>query len=399
MEDKKIIEEITLTVHNIEAIQDFIGTFKYPATIIQGNNGIGKSTLLKIIAGIFGADVKFNITTGQTDGDINATIKTRDGKQWVYGYTKDANGKEKAFLVEPDGDGIQEKNVKSTLQTIFGYEWFELHDFINWTETAEGRRKIAKKFLDAMPEAIRNEILKNEEFSKERTGTGFLRRAEINKEIEKVTYVLQNTIIPEDLPKMDEVRKVQEGAREAMRANSMEMQRIMDQIEQLNAQINTLRRKNEDERLTLNQADQQMVLINSRSEDIERRDKASKELLTLKQQEGKLTDEIKAAREANKKLLADNVPVEGMAFDNDEITVNGLTLDKMAMSDKKLMFAKVSKATNKVGVILMDDFESVTDPARRAAAVKFAKDNDCLLIISEATRDPLKVQQFTINEV
>lgn len=396
--EKKAIEEIVLTIHNIQAVQNFIGTFKFPGASIQGNNGMGKSTILKILGSIFGADIKFDVTTGKDSGDISAIIKTKDNKQWVYGLTKTANGKEKAFLIEPDGEGIQESKVKSTLQSIFGYQFKSLNDFEKDQATAEGRKNIAKMFLSFMPQDIVARIAENNNYVNERTGTLYTKRTQLRKDIDTQTAIIQNIRIPEDLPNVDDIHIAASAARTNITTINAEIDGYRTQIQELEQKILEANRRKESHAATLRDCETKLVIIGSRADDIQRKEQAVTKLSEMKSQDMQITTDIEARRAENKRLISENLPIPDMTFDDDEIRVGGLTLDKMAKSDRMIMFAKILKHINAVGVILMDDWESITDPARRQAAMNFAVENECLLIVCEAKNAPLTVQQFTINE-
>ena len=380
MNEYEIIET-SIDVRNIQAIEKFEATIKPPGAFVIGKNGKGKSTFLAILGYALGAHIDFEATDGKTDGDFTVRIKTKDGNQWITGFQVDAKGKEKHYLIQPGIAKIEGKaNVRSTLKSIWNYQWQTFQEFLPLTKTAEGKRKITAMLIDAMPEAFIATYRANIALSDPKVGTTYAKRTEANKALE-----------------------IAQAVHDAIDANSEELlKKVSDAYESLYVSLTGITTEEFINSFGMI-AEDVMIKINdykSKQTDIEKKATKATEIEELKKKIKEYDDEIIKARNDNKEILRLYCPVLGVEFTEDDILVDGRTMDKMANSERFVMYCKIMEKSNKLPIILLDEVDGL-DNDKINTTIKLAKDNGALLIMTRKQENsPLTIQQlnFDIDE-
>lgn len=383
MEERTEIIETVIDVRNIQAIEKFQATIEMPGAIIEGSNGKGKTTLLSILAYAVGVAIDFDATKGTTDGDFTVRIKTKDGNQWIIGYQVDAKGKEKHYLIQPNLPKVEGKAlVRSTLKSIWNYKWQTFQDFLPLTKTAEGKRKITAMLIEAMPEEVQEIYVNNVATSNPKNGTDYTKRTEKNRVLDTTQAVYDAIEVNKD-DLINDVTTKYENFDKTYNLRQEQQQSIVDNFEECNMLW-----------LSLMNA---VTVYDNKLIEIERKNKKKEEIDNLTKEILKLDTDIKQAREDNKTILKDYCPIPGIEFTEDDILVDSMTIDKMANSERFIMYCKIMEKSNKLPIILLDEVDGLDDE-KIANTIKLAKDNNALLVMTrKMNQSPLQVQQLTID--
>lgn len=406
MTNNKIIKDLDIEVHNLQAIEYFKGTFTPPACIIEGDNGKGKSTVLQLLGQSFGADIDSpTVRDGAKSGDVVITIRTIDGKQWIYGYNTNATGKEHYYLLQ-DGETMIEgkKNVLSTLTSIFGYKWFTLNEFMNMCKTAEGKRKLTELLIKAMPKAVQDKYNANIALSNTKDGTAYVERTRVNKELDIAKATYDAIVIPDVTEDRSKLVADINTANLLIQQLNDEIIKRESKIDELKKQIAVLGQEIVDIEVDIRTQDTivsnintKLAVIDSKTQDIQRKDTASKEIVRLNNLSAELSASIELARTENKELLKNNCPVDGLVFTDDDILVNDRSIDKLATSERTMVYSKVSYASNNIPVIFFDQIDGI-NKVQIDAYIKLAIENKCILIMTRMKEnEPLSIQQINFD--
>lgn len=149
-----ILKQIELV--NFQTIKNFSKSFEGNVYFVTGENELGKSTLLKAIAILLTGSRDEVLTLGEDKGFAKAIIG-EDGKEYEVElrFTK-ANPKG-TLTIKDLQSGLQSDKI-STLQEIFGYSNFDAQEFIQWSDTAEGRRKQVAAVKSLLPANVQTRI-------------------------------------------------------------------------------------------------------------------------------------------------------------------------------------------------------------------------------------------------
>lgn len=139
-----------LELSNFKTIENFKADFQGDVYLIEGDNEVGKSTLLQSIAILLAGSKEDVLKIGSKKGFARAIVGD-NGKL----YDVDLNFTEKnpkGTLSITDKETGLKTNKVSSFKDIFGYYDFDVNEFAQWGETAEGRRKQIEIFKSLLPD-------------------------------------------------------------------------------------------------------------------------------------------------------------------------------------------------------------------------------------------------------
>lgn len=183
MEKKGLISpnelEIKLSFHNYKLLKkeefNLKGSFIY---FVKGPNEVGKSTILQALkaAQEIKDETPRKVTIGESEGVNEFTLPGADGRMYnvIYQFTDSTT---KFVVFDDEGNKISKIG---DMRNIFKYNHIDATSFINWSYTAEGRRKQKELILKLLPVDHYIKYAELEDHEKDL----FDRRTAINKTIE-----------------------------------------------------------------------------------------------------------------------------------------------------------------------------------------------------------------------
>jgi len=147
----------SLKIHNFKTIENFEMNFSGGVYLVTGDNEFGKTTLLNAIFMSITGDRSSNLLRNGTEkGFVDAT-HTINGKQYNVELKFSAKNKRGKLLIT-DLETKEEFTQKSALESIFGYNDFDVNQFIELSRTKPGRRKQVNFIKSLLPAEVRNRI-------------------------------------------------------------------------------------------------------------------------------------------------------------------------------------------------------------------------------------------------
>lgn len=130
-----------IELSNFKTIENYKGEFSGGIYLVTGENEIGKSTLINAIG---------TLLTGQRTDNLLKQGKEKGFAKMTVGEGENSYEVELRFTEKnPRGTlSVKKKNSSlqsnklTALQSIFKYQDFDANEFVKWSETAEGRRKL-----------------------------------------------------------------------------------------------------------------------------------------------------------------------------------------------------------------------------------------------------------------
>jgi predicted ATP-dependent endonuclease of OLD family len=441
----------TIELQNFKTIEDFKAEFSGGIYLITGENEVGKSTLLGAIATLLDGERTSNLLQiGKEKGFAKATIGDQNNSFDVELRFTEANPRGTLKIV--DSNGMSSTN-KSMLQQVFQYQDFDANEFVNWSSTAEGRRKQVELVMSLLQEKVQAKIQEIDQ----RLETLREERKEVNIALKQAEVMAEKTSIdPEDVTKYkDDIdirdlydqktnasahnERVKQGntrkaeiekqlvshpketkTREQQYNNSIQsLKKQLEELETAKAGYIESRGKELEElqkshvvavkwvkenklidtdelEEKINEADYHNTKHKQVTEYLE----ASDNLGKIKEKKQNYESEINSmVKERAKTIEKSNLPVDGLSFTEEGLFLNGVPFSpgEVSTSQEMEVAAKLIIAKNpKVKVFRIAQGESLGN-ARMKAIVEFAKKNGYQGFIEEVHRgqQDLRIEEYT----
>tara|TARA_R110000772_G_scaffold146690_2_gene257025 strand:+ start:1119 stop:2513 length:1395 start_codon:yes stop_codon:yes gene_type:complete len=419
------------TIENFKNIDHKVVELNGRTLIIKGKNAQGKSSLIQALTCSFNSKMlpPKPVKDGEEQGLITIEISGHEnGKPVTYEVGMSFNAetnKGRLFLSNADGAPVG-SGQRGILDMITGDVSFDIMEFISYSRTETGKASTAgiQKQVAILEKLIPSEVLdKINELKIERVNT-YDSRTDINREIKRMeANVASSKFSQEDIAKYsakqsasevnEELSKVKQfnenfdkasGIVEDHISKQLERNEIIisyrDEIKELEVKIKKLTENisHVDNQMILanetkakmeawlkgkSKKDEQAVLdkldnisdFNAKVQQIEDFRVAELNLITIKGESAKLSNRIDKIDEEKRELFKSaNLPIEGLEFDENGVTFNGLPLD-----DTQLPSSKIIEIGLKVGMAL--------NPKLRLLVIKDASllDEDSMKYIIEET--------------
>lgn len=275
-----------IELQNFKTIENYKGEFAGGVYLVTGENEIGKSTLINAIG---------TLLTGQRTDNLLQKGKEKGFAKMTVGEGDNAYEVELRFTEKnPRGTitvGKKDTGLKSTsltaLQSIFKYQDFDAHEFVKWSESADGRRKQVEIVKSLLPKKVQERIIEidNEVLRIKES------RKEVNADIKAYGNLLDKSgLLPDDLKKYVKAQDLVELTQE--KADATALKEKADGVqERLDARIKQVADFKPNEKIeSLSKETQQDI------------DAAEKEIKRL---QDKVVNLKKAKNEIEKNVLAD----------------------------------------------------------------------------------------------
>jgi predicted ATP-dependent endonuclease of OLD family len=417
-----------IELRNFKTISDFSANFEGGIYLITGENEVGKSTLLNAIATLLTGERSSNLLKiGEEQGHAKMTVG--DYEVEIKFNEKNPRG----TITVTTAEGMKSNNI-STLQSIFQYQDFDAHDFVQWSNTAEGRRKQVKAVKSLLPDTVISRIEELDTIVKDTKEL----RAVTNKNLSEAEIVLkQFAFSPESVEQykeplilrdlFDQKNKVEAQNREIQDVQNRTSQRELE-VDKMEFSVSNSKNeaekeiqelKNRIDKITAAQLwlkknqETNVSEITEKINNAEEHNEKHREITAYQNQaeavkklSGKFKEQdekVTEALEERQALVAScKLPIEGLTFTEDGLFLNGVPFapDEVSTSQEMEVAAKLIIAKNpKVKVFRIAQGESL-GKARLESIVKFATENGYQGFIEEVRRgqDTLVVESYTIKE-
>lgn len=436
-----LVKEIELK--NFKTISDYKANFDGGVYLITGENEVGKSTLLNAIATLLTGERSNNLLKqGEEKGF--AKMQVDDYEVEIRFTEKNPRG----TITIKTPDGIKSNNI-STLQSVFQYQDFDAHDFTQWSQTAEGRRKQVEAVKSLLDSSVLEELDRLEVEVKEAKE----KRKDVKKQLEQDETILRSfDVTSEEVEKYAEPVSVKDLFDEKDRADrhNQEVERIAEGLEIRKDDLEkidgaTKERVDDIERRIKELEEQKADLIKDRDERKETLEKEiqgaekwldknkpidtketveaiqnadvhneknkavqsfknlSKRVENTRKEYEELDDKAVKSQKRREELIASSkLPVEGLTFTDEGLFLNGVPFapGEISTSQEMEVAAKLIIAKNPtVKVFRIAQGESLGKD-RLESIVKFANENGYQGFIEEVRRgqNELIVENYNIQD-
>lgn len=183
---------IKVHIHNFKSINDLEAQLDGNSVFLIGDNEVGKSSFMQAIFSLLSnEDIPAKaVTQGQTEGVVSVDFQVEGKKYTATRKFTEANPKG-YFEIETE-DGMKTNKV-TYLEHLIGEISFNPFEFVQWGQTAEGRKKQAQFIRKLIPEAIRNEMAKTDADFKQK----FESRTFVNRDLGALRGQVQGIEIPD----------------------------------------------------------------------------------------------------------------------------------------------------------------------------------------------------------
>jgi len=206
-----------IELQNFKTIENYKGEFSGGVYLVTGENEIGKSTLINAIGTLLTGQRTDNLLKkGEEKGFAKMTVGEGDNAYEVELRFTEKNPRGTITVGKKD-TGLK-SNSLTALQSIFKYQDFDAHEFVKWSETADGRRKQVEIVKSLLPQqvqdrviAIDNEVLRIKES-----------RKEVNADIKAYGNLLDKSgLVPDDIKKYVKAQDLTKLAQEKADATAL----------------------------------------------------------------------------------------------------------------------------------------------------------------------------------
>jgi hypothetical protein len=414
-------------IRNFKPIKNFQAEVDGQNFWLIGENSTGKSSfqqLLKIAMGDANSIPQNMIADGHFWLD-------KDGQQY-QSKVEAKNGKVSIKVTLPDGS-VEDK--KTVIRGLFGGVDFDIQEFVDWSKTAEGRRKQIKEFKSMLPQDcidILNSIEKE-------IANRYDDRTALNQKVDSLKgYIKECKLYGEDLKiqpvdtdalsaelekinaqneKIRENNEKIKGAKQRFDDRAKKIKSNRDRIEELRLEMVELDRVTiieentqieaakwlEKHQVSENFVDATatMEAIKNASDTNVKASQAKEQLERMKKLEafeaevGNFTVEIELKREAIRDALREiDSPVAGLSYEGETLIYNGNVVDDKSLSTSEIieLGCKMAIAKNPdCGILFVSQGESIGNE-RLKLIQDLAKKNNWQIIAESVVRGKEKLE-------
>jgi len=165
---------------------------------VLGPNGTGKTSFSQAIFDLAEgtSSNKQKLTNNKQNGFVAGTfhLDGADGETYQVLMEYKQGAADKFLLTLPDGSTSKRK---SDIVDIFKYNKFTVDEFFAWGLTADGRRKQAEMFMKMLSADDQKLIVDIDAAINQSTGVTFLKRRDVNRDIDRVKGVINTFTLSE----------------------------------------------------------------------------------------------------------------------------------------------------------------------------------------------------------
>ncbi len=344
---------LKVSISKFKSLEDFESNIEGKNVFVVGENGVGKSTFLQAIDIALGKKKK--LPTGE-NGEWEVWAD-KDGREWKF-RVRMKDGKPTVETTSPEG--VRDVRV-SALKQVTGAVDFDIDEFVSLSETEAGRKKqvnIYKSLLDQeIQDFVKNHELKIDGHYRDREDT--------NRDIKRLKGAVKDHPLYGqrlgDQKKIDasqireqiieasktneKVEKVQNGVEERTREIT-EVEAEILRLQEKHGKLVEEKEKGEawlksNEKIDISGLSDELEKAethNKRVSDLESLEQKQREIEKLEDESGEMTALIDSCRQAVQDCIRDcDLPVEGLAFDEDRLMYNGVPVEVGSLSTSEIM--------------------------------------------------------------
>jgi predicted ATP-dependent endonuclease of OLD family len=402
-----------IRIEEFKTIEDFTLQTNLNNIILVGPNETGKTTIMQFVNIALGNN---RVIPVDTTGAGHVVID-KDGTEYRL-ELKIEDGKSKIRI---RSESLKD-DTKAALHALVGAVNFDPNRFVELSKTKEGQKKQVEEYKLLLPQELQEGLVRFQNNIK----ANYDDRTELNKELTKLKVAVESHVLigfahgegsPELVAiatKTTDIKEVMKKRDDAVAHNTRlaaaqeklkglgEVATTQDKdIKELEEKLAHLR----DMRLITKEAiekGEQFVKANPEqptgvfdteiSTAQETNDKAAsakkllediEKLKLMEIESGELTAKIDAEREAVANAIRDNQIIQGLVFDDDKLTLDGIpvTSDHMSTSQRGKLGMALKYAENPDAPVLIQSLESY-DKDSRAFIFEFAQERG-LQVIAE----------------
>lgn len=205
-------QQVELIIRNYKKITEFEGVFDTGNIYyVRGGNEQGKTSFLQVIKEIGTASMQTkNPTNFDAESGFSTMIfKGADGKQYSVKMDFDKTGNVKFSFTRPD---MSRSNSVTEIRKALQFNAFTVEEFMSWSLTAEGRKKQASVMEQFLTPEDKEKLLEIDTQINSKNGTLYVKRTEVNKNIDINKGVINSIVLSEKEQKLLEVgSKIESG--------------------------------------------------------------------------------------------------------------------------------------------------------------------------------------------
>jgi len=149
-----------IQIENYKNIKSFSQYFNGGVYLVRGDNEFGKTSLISAIMSVLTGERSDNILKeGEEAGFVSAKV----GERYELELRFTENNPRGTLSIKDTETGMEKKNAKTLLQSLFQFSDFDANEFVSWSETAKGRRKQVEEVKSILPKETRERINEIEE--------------------------------------------------------------------------------------------------------------------------------------------------------------------------------------------------------------------------------------------
>ncbi len=404
---------------NIENIQKEINGNNI---LLLGENQRGKSNFIKALEIALGMTslVGVNpIMNGKKEASIQV-ITDDKGNEYKF-EVKFKEGSDKPSITVTAPNGLK-NTAKSVIGSIVGEIDFDIDAFVEMSKTEKGRKQQVEIVRSFLSEEVKTELRKHENTIKAQYDD----RTEINRKIKTMQgFISESGLTPDDMKKYflaEPIEKLTEELNAGINTNQniqkakskfeeidksvergvAEVQKLKDrikEIEQLNESLLLDGKKIENWLAAKENQPVDISHLQEKMKDATAHNLMHEKVNSVRTQEMK-AEELQAESEAltilietTRQLISDTIkdldmPIEGLSFNDDNLTYNGSVVDESTLSTSEIMMlgVKLKMAKNPNAKVLFIERGESLGSDKLHNLQKMAKDHGFQIIMEQVQR-------------
>lgn len=364
---------------DIKDLENLALAFNYKDFYLKASNGMGKSSLMDAIKISMG-----NTSCIPQDKKGRWDIVFNKNGEEINGRVSVSEGKSKIELHFENGDII---TSKEKIKEVFGIMDFDISEFVRLSNSKAGRKEQLEYIVSMYSSEDKKEIDKYNETIKHYEEV----RTEIGREKKKIEgYVHSHKMHGNDVKyekidlqelldkkeKLDDFKNKIDIKEDKINSNLSELEKLHDRIKILNEETNILLDQVKVGKEVLKEKDYSSLTerIKSSEKDNENYrlmndyEYHSSELKKKNNEYDGLTKQIESKRIERSNFIKSIVsPLEGVSFDEDQVTYNGIPITNQNMCDSDISVLGIEMAmasNNKCDIVFIESLNIVENEKR-----------------------------------
>lgn len=397
---------LNLQVQNVKKIRAIDITPKENTVIISGKNGNGKSSTMDSIAMLLGGK-KLIPDKPVREGETTASIKADLG---AFVVTRHWTSPDVSYLKLENKEGAKFSNAQSMLDAIVGELSFDPLAFttIEPRKRLEILRQLTKLDFTQMDKEFHELTGKRRDIGRDRD----LYKAQLDTEF--VSVMEEEQTVAVNIVDVQKQRATAQQQNEMITRAKMERNNLVAQFDQLEKNIEATKKSLEDQQLQrdklalkigdennrinslvtidITKFDQQIeqhYKDQTKFQKIEAKRRVSSKYTECKNTWDKLTHVLEEIIAKKQKMLSETkMPIEGLAFGDNEITYSGIPFGQLSQAEQIKISMAIATAMNPKLRVVMIYNGSLLDGSAMKFVQDFANEKDLQVWVERVAEGP-----------